>query len=764
MKSYQHKFGWLVAVIAAAATLTACAPEFTDDVCITSDDCFANELCLASACVAATQNNDVGNDTTEDTETPTLNACGGISELVHELGAPCGPCNLDKYICDGNDNTVCDGSTACPEISLVTTIPTEITATGATFHGQIQILSENLPTDHGFCWATDISPTATNGKCHSLGPLTADKVGTNFSHTVDQLNPGTAYHVRVFHTDTTGTIYANSIEFTTLAPFPTNLTATKGTETAHVKLEWDDMLGAKKYHIYRNDVLLGEVDSDTTIYNDINAEAGQLTASQNPTASEGTLSSVVELSANPAAVAQGASQPYAVRATYANAQSAHSPEVNGFRGVGPVTYQWERSLADVSQNFSPLTGANTLSAQDTTAPANGDKRFYRVIASAEGAAPKTSSAVAGYRQVGTSPAVFTPVFSDITTTGAKATATIDNVGTPPATVYGFCIGNLPNPDTSCVTLGAPPASGTIDYNATGLIPGTTYHVRAFLTVGAIRHFSADASFMTLPVAPSGVTATSDNTALVKISWSAVTGAATYEVLRDGISIIANLAQTTHDDTGADAPAAAAAPTLSTVDAAKHVTLNWTVPTTAPGTEHTYTVFAVNANGGKSAVSTGSKGRRAARTITGYEISRDSNAWINVGLVTTYNDTTAPPASIITAEIDIRVNQPAAGRNSFVILQEQHANGADVSYQVRAVTGSVDGTSSNSSDGHRTLMDATFTYQWQSSTAGDPFTPIAGQTIDPYIDTNPSGQKVRLVISAEGAQDKISNELTSNLVP
>src|SRR5690606_28120791 len=120
-------------------------------------------------------------------------------------------------------------------------------------------------------------------------------------------------------------------------------------------------------------VLLGVVDADTTTFNDMLAEAGQLTAAQNPSASQGTSVSRVELNAEAAIAAPGTSQPYAVRASYPNAQSVYSPEADGYRGVGAITYQWERSASDVAQNFTALTGATTLAAQDTTAPANGDK-------------------------------------------------------------------------------------------------------------------------------------------------------------------------------------------------------------------------------------------------------------------------------------------------------------------------------------------------------------------------------------------------------
>ena len=41
------------------------------------------------------------------------NGCGGVSPLTPAPGSPCGPCNLDTFVCDGTDAVVCDGETTC---------------------------------------------------------------------------------------------------------------------------------------------------------------------------------------------------------------------------------------------------------------------------------------------------------------------------------------------------------------------------------------------------------------------------------------------------------------------------------------------------------------------------------------------------------------------------------------------------------------------------------------------------------------------------
>jgi hypothetical protein len=53
-------------------------------------------------------------DGTEDTVcdgSTTVNACNGCLPLANEPGADCGPCDLDDYVCSGTEATTCDGTT-----------------------------------------------------------------------------------------------------------------------------------------------------------------------------------------------------------------------------------------------------------------------------------------------------------------------------------------------------------------------------------------------------------------------------------------------------------------------------------------------------------------------------------------------------------------------------------------------------------------------------------------------------------------------------
>lgn len=108
---------------------------------------------------------------------------------------------------------------------------------------------------------------------------------------------------------------------------------------------------------------------------------------------------------------------------------------------------------------------------------------------------------------------------------------------------------------------------------------------------------------TPPAAPTGVTATSTSTTSIRVTWNQVSGASSYEVMRDGSSIASGLSSTFYEDTGL-----------------------------TPATQYSYTVKASNTDGASdpssaASATTGASGPKVA-TVTGIPLNR-----------TFYSDTT-----------------------------------------------------------------------------------------------------------------------------
>lgn len=116
-------------------------------------------------------------------------------------------------------------------------------------------------------------------------------------------------------------------------------------------------------------------------------------------ASDGTHPDYVALSLSGQSANVGAGRYYRAKYTATGCATQYTSGNRGYRGVGTLTYQWQRSAGDSDENYSDIEGATTASYNDTGAPANGDGRYYKCVENATGASQQTSSSDRGYRQV-----------------------------------------------------------------------------------------------------------------------------------------------------------------------------------------------------------------------------------------------------------------------------------------------------------------------------------------------------------------------------
>ncbi len=73
----------------------------------------------------------------------------------------------------------------------------------------------------------------------------------------------------------------------------------------------------------------------------------------------------------------------------------------GHLGIGEITIQWQRSLSDLLGTYANLSGATDTTYEDTDAPANGSPRYYRAEVSAERVETQTTEGVRGFRATDT---------------------------------------------------------------------------------------------------------------------------------------------------------------------------------------------------------------------------------------------------------------------------------------------------------------------------------------------------------------------------
>ncbi|MBA7536034.1 hypothetical protein ES705_28296 [subsurface metagenome] len=116
-------------------------------------------------------------------------------------------------------------------------------------------------------------------------------------------------------------------------------------------------------------------------------------------ASKGTSADHVTLSIAGESANNGDGRYYKCYHTATGVTPGYTNVDRGYRKVGPLGYQWQRSAADSDADYSNIDGATTDPYNDTGAPENGDGRYYKCIENADGATQVTTNADRGYRLV-----------------------------------------------------------------------------------------------------------------------------------------------------------------------------------------------------------------------------------------------------------------------------------------------------------------------------------------------------------------------------
>jgi hypothetical protein len=193
----------------------------------------------------------------------------------------------------------------------------------------------------------------------------------------------------------------NTVGFYVASPSG-DVEATDGTHTDKVVVTWPAQVGATGYRVYRDGVDISGLLGLVLTYDDTSADAGSI----NPgtaSASDGTSTTYVRLLISGEAAVNGTTHTYSVSAVVGGVPTSIDQD-DGYRGVGALTYQWQRSAADSNATYSSITGATTEPYNDVTGVTDPDGRYYRCVISGTGAATVTTAANRGYMAAGGSSA------------------------------------------------------------------------------------------------------------------------------------------------------------------------------------------------------------------------------------------------------------------------------------------------------------------------------------------------------------------------
>jgi|GEM_PF-1461481 len=329
---------------------------------------------------------------------------------------------------------------------------------------------------------------------------------------------------------------------------------------------------------------------------------------------------------------------------------------------------------------------------------------------------------------------------------------------------GGCNSNLTCADLTCEAQGRVCVPGVAEEDA-----GCGACAAGYLEFGEVCLISLGA--------PTTVTATTNRDADVRITWTAVTGAAGYKVYRCPLtancSSSANwtrlsganaITVTSFDDATAASGGVVGAPQdiVGTSDGLTSVTVSWTA-IEAPATPVYRFAVTTMSPAGESVRSGEALGSRAVQPISGYEIEVDgAGSWTGVGNGATWTDTTAP-AGVITPGAVTATTGLYADRVDVALTGSRADAGTQRRYRVRAVNAAGPGTASIEATGRRTVGSVAIAWEKSTGTTATNFAPVSGVTVAAWSDTNaPVNGDVRWYrarVTASGAVEAIS-EATS----
>lgn len=335
-----------------------------------------------------------------------LEATSGGYQGVWRIGTAEIPCSSVTFNPHSASTISLYGTGETPPVDLPTVTAqaaSSVEATTATTNGNITNTGGENCDKRGVVYDTsthgdpgDVAPGASG---YANFAEDTDGFGTGaFTKAISSLPPGTTIYYRMYAHNSAGYDYSNTeITFLTKPAAPTNVAATDGDHTDKVVITWTKSTGATQYQVYRDGSPLGWL-GDVATYDDTGAGAPSITPGD-AVASDGAHEDKVALYLSGEGTSNGATHTYKVRAKNATGESADSGTNTGYRGVGSLTYQWQRSAADSDADYSNIDGATTEAYDDTGAPADGSGRYYRCVENATGAAQQISAVDRGYRGI-----------------------------------------------------------------------------------------------------------------------------------------------------------------------------------------------------------------------------------------------------------------------------------------------------------------------------------------------------------------------------
>jgi len=320
--------------------------------------------------------------------------------------------------------------------TVTTQTVTSISTDSATGNGNITDLGIPNPSQHGVCWNTTGSPTTTDS---STFKGAASATGA-FTSQITGLSPSTIYYVRAYATNTEGTAYGSEVSFTSATAPPENTAPTVTTQA------------------------VTDITTDSATGNGTITDLGSpnphhhgfcWNTSGTPTIADDT-----------------------VILGQVSATGVFSAAINNL--FSNTTYYVRAFASNETEEGSEGGEARTA----------GTSTSYGNQVSFTTGSPAPAPPVP--------PTISTQATTGISSNAATGHGTIIDLGSPAPSQYGVCWDRTSMPTTAdhVVSSGPATATGSFNFNITGLAPNTTYYVRFYAINSAGTVYGGQIAFTT----------------------------------------------------------------------------------------------------------------------------------------------------------------------------------------------------------------------------------------------------------------------------
>lgn len=393
-----------------------------------------------------------------------------------------------------------------PTVSLISV--SAITSNSATSGGDVASDGGATVTDRGICFGIKPYPTTSDNKINNgtgLGGFTSSMTG---------LNPGVTYYVRAFATNSVKTSYSGQAIFVTIALAPVLTTIDLSAITSSSATSGGNITSDGGSSVMARGVCWNTTQNPTVADFKTTDGTGAGTFTSNITGLlPGTVYYIKAYATNGIGTVYGNQVTLTTSAVAPVLTTVAPTSVTSTTATSGGNITSDGGSAVTVRGVCWATTQNPTIANSKTADGTGSGTFASNLTSL---LPVTTYYVKAYatNSIGTSygnqftvtttaavPTLSTSIATAVTSTTASSGGNITADGGSTVTTRGVCWATTQNPTTanSKTTDGTGP--GTFTSNLTGLLPGTTYYVKAYATNSIGTTYGNQVTITTIPDVP-----------------------------------------------------------------------------------------------------------------------------------------------------------------------------------------------------------------------------------------------------------------------